>query len=148
MARGPTEPLSRAFLITIPRPAHRIGNFHFAFPATGQYTPIRLRSRSFYIGSKAKAPVVRDTALAGTKKAMICPIPQRFLGHFSLNLLRRPDGLRLLAKPTRLAAVNPPSAAPSPQTGASSGGSPPALAMYDNVGLVKAFFRPLAVKNA
>ena len=94
MARGPTEPLSRAFLITIPRPAHRIGNFHFAFPATGQYTPIRLRSRSFYIGSKAKAPVVRDTALAGTKKAMICPIPQRFLGHFSLNF---PPSSRLVS---------------------------------------------------
>jgi hypothetical protein len=30
-------------------------NFHFAFPATAQYTPIRLRSRSFCIGSKAKA---------------------------------------------------------------------------------------------
>jgi hypothetical protein len=71
-----------------------IGNFHFALSATGQYTPIRLRSRSFCIGSKAKAPVVRDTALAGTKKAVICPIPQRFLGHFSLNF---PPSSRLVS---------------------------------------------------
>ena len=48
---------------------------------------------------------------------MICPISKRFLGHFSLNLLRRPDWFRLPAAPIRLAAAKPPSAAACFQTG-------------------------------
>jgi hypothetical protein len=82
-------------------------NFRFAFRLLTNVLPSASAYDLFGIGSKAKDPVVHDTAFAGTKKALICAIPQRFLGHFSLNLLRRPDWFRLAAAPIRLAPANP-----------------------------------------
>jgi hypothetical protein len=43
-------------------------NFHFVFPVTDQYTPLASARDPFCLGYKAKDPVVRDMAFAGTKK--------------------------------------------------------------------------------
>ena len=101
--------------------------FPFCFLATEEYTP-ECQAHHLYLAFRPRPePERARLGHCRNKKAMICPIPQRFLGHFSLNLLRRPDWFRLPAAPIRLAAVNPLSAAASPQTDASSGGSPPTI---------------------
>lgn len=65
-------------------------DFHFAFPAAREYTS-ECRARNLSrISSKGRAGACRAGPLPG-QKAMICPILQRFLGHFSLNLRSRSD---------------------------------------------------------
>jgi hypothetical protein len=59
-------------------------------------------------------------------KGMICPISKHSFGHFSPNLLRRPDWFRIPAALTRLAAPEPPCAVACFRTGATSDGPPPA----------------------
>lgn len=49
------------------------------------YTHLPPLAIFYCIRSKAEDPVVRDRALAGTKKAMIHPASKQFLGHPSLN---------------------------------------------------------------
>src|ERR1019366_10436619 len=74
-----------------------VQDFHFAFPATSQYTPRRLRwavfshflspfrSRATPAGQEGASPV-----FSGYGKTRNCFIFKRFLGHLSLPSLLRP----------------------------------------------------------
>jgi hypothetical protein len=86
-------------------------NFQFAFLTPEVYHQLPLLRFSFFcIRSRANEPDALGRPFLGPKSHDL-PIPQRSLGHFSLQILRRPDWFRLRAVPVRLATANPPSAA-------------------------------------
>jgi len=66
-----------------------------------------------------KAPDVPSWAASGAKEPRFSPFRSTLSDTSPVNALRRPNCFRLPAEPTLLAAVKPPSAAPSQQTGSS-----------------------------
>jgi len=101
--------------------------FSSCLSAAKQFIPVCLRSQYFLHWFQSQRPGRAPHGICRNPKAMICPIPKRFLGHFFVNP-QHPDWFRLTAKPIRLAAAKPPCAEACLRTGATSAGSPPAAA--------------------
>lgn len=115
-------------------PYHRIWQesrelvFPLCLRVADQQAPSRISSQSTFHFSRSQAPGVSARVFAETESPDL-PVSESI----SRTLLPPPPAASRLispffAKPTRQAAAEPPSAAPSPQTGAASDALLPALA--------------------
>ena len=83
-------PASRPYRVRVHAMNRLSQDFHFAFPATSQYTPRRLRWAAFSSFLPRATPAGQEGASpvsSGQGKTRNCSVSKRFLGHLSVPSL-------------------------------------------------------------